>query len=324
MENMIWIFIQMIAFTFFQVIIYCCKSKKKYELSVKNWLCILFISEVCFISGLILIVNINKKNKFFIGEVITFVALFIINFLSYYFCLVLSEKRKMEIELAAYKERYQNILQTREEIESLRHDINNHFSILNGLCQEGQKGKKPQECMNEIEKYLKKIGTAYYKVFHNISSENLVVDSLIKMKTEYAASKGIGIETKLYIPSDMNYDSLDLMILLGNLLDNAIEACERMKIETETKIVLKIGYKMTHLIIHIENPYNGRDKQSGNSEESVMPQTIKENKKIHGIGMKNIKKVVEKYHGIIKWRSEQGMFFMDVLLFGFDKREIKE
>ena len=227
------------------------------------------------------------------------------------------------MELAVYEERYENTLQIKEEIEELQHDINNHFSILKQLCQEGQKGKKSQECMGEIEKYLKKIGTTYNKVFHNVNSENLIMDSIIEMKTEYAMSKGIGIETKLYIPSDMNYDSLDLMIILGNLFDNAIEACERIKTRVETKIVLKIGYRMTNLIIHIENTYEGKNKQLGNSEENILPQTIKENKKMHGIGMKNVKKVVEKYNGIIKWRSEQGMFFVDVLLFGFDKRKIK-
>lgn len=330
-SSLILLLIQIFLFVFFQIIIYCWRRQKNYEISTKNWLGILLVSGGCLGAALILIVNMINNNDFSVSEVAVLIILIILNFLSYYFYSVSAEKYRVELETAVYqeqinmyRERYEGILQTRKEIADFQHDMNNHFGVLQKLCQEGKERKKAEECISEIEEYLEKAGIVYDRAFHDINSENLIIDSVIGMKKGYAMLKGIEMKTELYIPSDMVYDSMDLVVILGNLLDNAIEACERLAMGQKSEIILKIKYKMSNLVIHTENTYEGKKEQSGSSGVNLLPQTTKENRKLHGIGMKNVKKVVEKYNGLIEWRSEQGTFFVDVLLFGFDKKKIEE
>ncbi len=177
--------------------------------------------------------------------------------------------------------------------------------------------------MYEIEKYLKSIGITYDMIFHNTDSENLMIDSIIDIKKGYALSKGIDMVTELYIPPNMKYDSLDMVIILGNLLDNAIEACEKLINKKKPEITLKIQYKMSNIVILVKNTYEGENGQSGSSVDDSLPKTTKTDKKVHGIGMRNAKEIIEKYNGVIEWRTEYGMFIVDVLLYEFDKRELK-
>ena len=173
--------------------------------------------------------------------------------------------------------------------------------------------------MYEIEKYLKNIGITYDTIFHDTDSENLMIDSIIDMKKGSALSKGIDMVTELYIPPNMKYDSLDMVIILGNLLDNAIEACEKLMNKKKPEIILKIQYKMSNLVILIKNTYDGEEIGAGNSVDNSLPATTKNDKKIHGIGMRNVKEIIKKYNGIIEWRTEYGMFVIDILLYEFDK-----
>lgn len=328
-SSLMLILIQVFSFILFQIVIYCWKYQKSHEISMKNWFGVLFVSAGCFCAGMILAADMVKSNDFSPSKIVVFIVLFIINFLNYYFYLMSAEKYRMELEIAIYQEqidmyqeKYQGTLQTKKEIENFQHDMNNHFGTLQKLCEKGRKEEKTEECMTEIENYLEKIGITYDKIVYDINSENLIIDSIIDMKKGYASSIGIKMKTKLCIPSNMNYESLDLVIILGNLLDNAIEACENLNLTQKPEIVLQMVYRMTNLLIHVENTCENKKDESGGLKKDSLPQTTKENKNIHGIGMKNVKKTAEKYNGVIEWRREGGRFFVDVLLFGFDKREL--
>ena len=325
-SSLILILTQMLAFIFFHVIIYYCKHQIKGETSIKDWLGILLISGGCFVAVLVLTMNMINYNNFSMGYVIVLVILICLNFLSYYFYSISLEKRKIEMEtriyqkqIAVYQERYQDIQQTRKDVCHFQHDINNHLSIIQKLCEDAKEKRKPEECMYEIEKYLKNIGITYDTIFHDTDSENLMIDSIIDMKKGSALSKGIDMVTELYIPPNMKYDSLDMVIILGNLLDNAIEACEKLMNKKKPEIILKIQYKMSNLVILIKNTYDGEEIGAGNSVDNSLPATTKNDKKIHGIGMRNVKEIIKKYNGIIEWRTEYGMFGRAILLYEFDK-----
>lgn len=80
---------------------------------------------------------------------------------------------------------------------------------------------------------------------------------------------------------------------------------------------------MSNIVILVKNTYEGENGQSGSSVDDSFPKTTKTDKKVHGIGMRNAKEIIEKYNGVIEWRTEYGMFIVDVLLYEFDKRELK-
>lgn len=329
-SSLILILTQMLAFIFFHIISYYWRYQINSETSIKNWLGILFVSGGCFAAVLVLTINMINYDSFSMSQVIVLIILICLNFLSYYFYSVSLEKSRIEMEtmiyqkqIAIYQERYQDIQKTRKDIWHFQHDINNHLGVIQKLCEDGKGKKKPEECMYEIEKYLKSIGITYDMIFHNTDSENLMIDSIIDIKKGYALSKGIDMVTELYIPPNMKYDSLDMVIILGNLLDNAIEACEKLINKKKPEITLKIQYKMSNIVILVKNTYEGENGQSGSSVDDSLPKTTKTDKKVHGIGMRNAKEIIEKYNGVIEWRTEYGMFIVDVLLYEFDKRELK-
>ena len=98
-------------------------------------------------------------------------------------------------------------------------------------------------------------------------------------------------------------DSEDVMILFGNLFDNAIEAAEK----TEEKIIiLNVQIQGDYISIYMENSFNG--------EVNKNMKTSKANKTEHGFGMKNITQIVRKYDGMIKCFPDRKMFCCDILL----------
>lgn len=128
--------------------------------------------------------------------------------------------------------------------------------------------------------------------------------------------------TRIYIPKDMSYNSVDFVIILGNLLDNAIESCELCNNKNDRNISLDIRYTANNLVILLENTYNGMlDGKTGSSTQEKLLETSKVEKEFHGIGMKNIIDIVNKYNGEMRWKATKGVFRTEVLLYGFDVKK---
>lgn len=310
---------QMFVLLIIQVVKCFCKRKLSYDVRMQNWLGALGVTIGCLASAFILTVEM-------IGQGSVLVILVCINFLSYYFYYISAENNRIELEakmyqkqIAMYQERYENIQDMRKEIHAFGHDMNNHFTVLQNLCKNGIEGQKTRESLIEIEKYLRDIGVNSNYTPYHIDSGNLIIDSMIELKKRDALSKGISMKVDLEIPRDMNYNSMDMITVLGNLLDNAIEACEHLNTETESEILLKIVYHMRHLAISIKNTYDGHmDGTSGIMTDSISWKTTKKDTGIHGIGMKNIMDIIKKYNGILEWNAENGKLKLDMLLYHFD------
>lgn len=177
--------------------------------------------------------------------------------------------------------------------------------------------------LTEIDKYIDNLGINYNKTGYDTDSGNMMVDFAVDMKKNYALTKGIPMEVELHIPKDMQYSSMDLVIFLSNLLDNAIEACERMEEKEKAKIILKMQYQMSNLVVLIKNTYDGHlDGKTSNEKEYAMLPTSKADKGAHGIGMKNVMDIVEKYNGTIHWKAEQGWFTINALLYKMDEKAV--
>ena len=143
----------------------------------------------------------------------------------------------------------------------------------------------------------------------------MVIDSIIDAKKSYAASKGISMTVKMLAPREMKSNELDMVILLGNLLDNAVEACEKIP-EERRFITLLVSYGMKNLVISVENSYDGHlDGRAGSQIEAFALDTTKQNTVMHGIGMQNIRGIVDKYKGGISWKAKNQVFYVDIILY---------
>ena len=106
----------------------------------------------------------------------------------------------------------------------------------------------------------------------------------------------------------MLYESTDLSIILGNLLDNAIEATE--KLEVEKDIFVSLMYRKEKLLIKVRNPYTG-DLKKDRAGNYISEKKDREN---HGIGLKSVRKVVEKYEGVMEIHTENQIFEICVII----------
>ena len=139
-------------------------------------------------------------------------------------------------------------------------------------------------------------------------SENLAVDALINYKNMTAREKGITIHLESQIPAELPYESTDLSSILGNLLDNAIEATE--KLEVEKDIFVSLMYRKEKLLIKVRNPYTG-DLKKDRAGNYISEKKDREN---HGIWLKSVRKVVEKYEGVMEIHTEDQIFEICVII----------
>ena len=171
-----------------------------------------------------------------------------------------------------------------EKLRSLRHDMNNHMSILQGLLS--------VKAYDDMEAYLASI-TQELSVANNFYfPENKVFSVLLNSKISNAAQFGIRFETEIRT-STTPFSERDLCTLIGNILENAIEASSS---HTSPYIYFSMYQENQQLHIQCDNTY------------SVVPVfkngkliTTKENKTTHGIGTQNICSVVESYHGTVQF-----------------------
>lgn len=141
-------------------------------------------------------------------------------------------------------------------------------------------------------------------------SDNSVIDTLINYKYSIAVQRLIKFTTDLQIPILLPYNSSDLCIILGNALDNALEAVENQNIG-DKYINVKMRCDKDNLKICIKNSFNGyllKDKD-GNLK------TIKEDAQNHGIGIYSIMKAASKYQGTSKFTNNESEFCIKILLY---------
>jgi len=199
----------------------------------------------------------------------------------------------------AYQNQLEVIMESRNRVRALRHDMKNHILALQVLVQRNE--------AEETNKYLDSMKNFMTNPEEYVKTGNDTVDSLLNYKIQKANEVLNVVETKISIPEQLCLRSFDLNVLLGNLLDNAIDA----SMQTEDK-KLKITIRLDRGILFL-NIYNSCQRiADGKSDFS---DTTKEDKVNHGIGLKNVRRIVEKYHGDITFLYENGSVETNVMMY---------
>lgn len=203
-------------------------------------------------------------------------------------------------QIAAYKMLEEQYSQS----ERLRHDLKNHILALLGLLE-----KKEWE---KIGGYLKDMeGSADFQAVEEATG-NKIVDVLLYQKRKTAERKNITWEADVQIPPLYGMNEFDLCVLFGNILDNAVEACERLqrnKQHCDTREFIHIQAKAVKkfFLLEVKN-------STDTIEQHKIGVTSKENSEEHGIGLLNIRDVVQKYNGTMNIEIQNGVFVIAVLL----------
>ena len=213
-----------------------------------------------------------------------------------------NQKQLITMKNDMLESNYNNLIQLHNKNRILYHDYKNHLYILRRYMEEQQYGKAVD--------YLDGILGDVQKRNDVIWQNEDIVQLVLNLKSFEAEQKGIDFKIDIDDISWMAYEEKDLGTIFFNLLDNAIEACERMEnMDTWIKVSVKLLNEIT--VIKIENSVTGME---GIEQGRYISQ--KENKIIHGIGMKSVRQAVEKYNGIVKWGHGQDRFIVNITLFG--------
>lgn len=203
---------------------------------------------------------------------------------------------------------YQNKLmkQQMDEIENIymtmrgwRHDYHNHLQSLKGFLSLN-KVEQMKNYLNELETDLDSIDTLYH-------SGNLQLDSILNAKLAIAEKGQIRIHCDASIPPQLHVSDLDLCVILGNLLDNAIESCRKIKDPDERFIRVYIGILKKQLYISITNATSETVKQRTDHYFTTK-------RGDHGHGLKRVDQVVKKYDGYLNRQNEPGVFATEIVL----------
>ncbi len=177
----------------------------------------------------------------------------------------------------------------------LRHDLKDRLIALNVLLEQN----RTEDARKEIQKMLRENSLNGHGV---AESGNLVLDALVNYKYAIALSDGIRMECCLEVPADLFVEGTDLCIILGNLLDNALEAVQKLPPEREKWINLLVQLIKGTLLITIENPYIG--KIMTNSHGKIHSGKTGE----HGIGLLSVERTAAKYGGEIAISYKEQIF----------------
>ena len=202
---------------------------------------------------------------------------------------------------------YQNKLLARQiaEVENLyltmrgwRHDYHNHLQTLKARLDMGQ-SESAREYLDRLENDLDGIRAL-------AETGNVSVDAILNAKLSLVLKQDIDLSFKATVPGSLTVSDIDLCVILGNLIDNAMESCEKVE-EGGRFLRLYIGVLKQQLYISISNA-------TAETVRTIDSAYISVKRGNHGHGLKRIDRVVEKYGGYVNRQNEPGVFATEVLL----------
>lgn len=241
-----------------------------------------------------------------IGILILFAALFLLIYFVNNSVRVklLQQREEQQLEkLQMQQQYYEERLKEEERVRRLYHDMKNHLLILQaqiGSLSDNRNEEQTQETKQMIECLQRELSD--YEAY--VQTGNAFLDIILRDKTKAAKKKHIDFHTEVDFSKGDFMEPLDVSTLFGNALDNAIEACEKLS-EEERFMTLKVGTKRNFLVIYVENSavYEKHEKN-----------TTKDDSFLHGFGLKNMQKAVEKYGGQCKRSFENGVYMLSILI----------
>lgn len=281
------------------------KAKQEYTRGIKY----LLIIPVLSIIMLFMLISFNLNNRFLL--VCESMGILLINIVVFYLYNMLievhhqlREKEMMELKVKVYSSQLETITQTQKKIRRLRHDMVHHIMQLYSMASLNKNA--------EMLEYLDKMEQAMINPREHVSSGNKDIDGILNFILEKAVSILKKVDVQVKIPEDLHTCSFELAVILGNIIDNAIEAAR----QTEDKwLSLQITADKGILFIRVSNSYCGCIKTSG---DKLL--TSKEDKENHGLGLDSVKDMIKKYNGDMKITCDKNIFTVDILLYLTVKR----
>lgn len=264
-----------------------------------------------YIMNNIFVLSSNTKIEDVISRTsVTLIIIFCINILIFLIYIKLADELQLKRCNAVYEkqldlcERHQQQMQlSMLELRNVKHNIKNDLILILAYAEKGK-------CANIIELIEGIIEDSGINQSFAANTGNIVTDSLVNYWSTVADKLKIKFLTELQIPIQMPYKGADLGLIIGNSLENAVEAAG--KVESGEKYVkLHMKYEKASLFLSILNSYNGKVDKNKDGKY----RTTKADTQNHGIGLTVIKKTVDKYNGTMVIDNSDNEFLVKILLY---------
>ena len=204
--------------------------------------------------------------------------------------------------LKKQRDEVQNIYQT---MRAWRHDYHNHIQSIKAMI--------AMQKFEELDAYLATLEQDLDSIDIAIRTGNVSLDAILSSKVSIARKNNIEVNCTANVPSELKISEVHLCAIVGNLLDNAIEACEKIKGNgadptlPQKFIRIYIGLFKEQLYISVSNSTNAKHRRRLNE---LVTSKLGE----HGFGLRRIDKIAEKYDGFVNRKNEPGVFATEVML----------
>ena len=211
--------------------------------------------------------------------------------------------KRIQFQLISQQKDYQN--QHMEELNSivteyhhLRHDTKNHFACMDRLLSQNK--------YDSLKEYFYTLSKEIYALDNQIETGNEIVNQVINIKYATAHKLNIPMDIRIALPHTLNLPDHLLCSLTSNLLDNAIEASQKI---SDPEIIIEMKMVKSYLSLTIRNRIEEQMQES-----SLNVKTTKPDKKRHGLGREIIQDIVRRYNGIYTKEAKNGWYMASVML----------
>lgn len=212
----------------------------------------------------------------------------------------LIDKRISNYQNDLISKHYNEVENIYKQMRGWRHDYHNHIQLMKAYLKLG-KYEDMDKYLTELDKDLTSIDTV-------LKTGNLMVDAILNSKLSMAISQGIKINAKARVPKNIKVSDLDLCIIIGNLLDNAMEGAMKLENPEDRFIRVYIREMKGQIYISVTNSFGGQVKKN-NKEYITTKLGIN-----HGFGLKRIDSIVNKYGGFVNRQNEEEVFATEIIL----------
>ena len=306
------VIIQIVLFYLTRFMIKRTKKDSTYSLKWNEWFVLLIIPVISiFTMSFVSLIIINIEDQLspmqHIFSILSILGILMTNSLVYVLYVNMQKDHAKQLEYSilqqAFKSQEKSVEETKilyQSVRSIRHDLKQHFQVALTMLHSG----KINEAVDYMEKYN---DTVLDGISNKVFCDNDVVNYIINSKSKICSDRHIKIY--IYIANEIpEFSDLDLCVLLGNALDNAIEGVSG---EGNNEIYLELRNVDNFFMISVKNTII-------NSVLEDNPNLIstKNEKEVHGLGILSMKEVVQKYNGSIEFYESDNKFCCDMLLDG--------
>lgn len=304
------VIIQIVLFYLTRFMIKRTKKDSTYSLKWNEWFVLLIIPVISiFTMSFVSLIIINIEDQLspmqHIFSILSILGILMTNSLVYVLYVNMQKDHAKQLEYSilqqAFKSQEKSVEETKilyQSVRSIRHDLKQHFQVALTMLHSG----KINEAVDYMEKYN---DTVLDGISNKVFCDNDVVNYIINSKSKICSDRHIKIY--IYIANEIpEFSDLDLCVLLGNALDNAIEGVSG---DDNNEIYLELRNVDNFFMISVKNTIT-------NSVLEYNPNLIstKNEKEVHGLGILSMKEVVQKYNGSIEFYESDNKFCCDMLL----------